>query len=70
MQKYNTMCSEHEDLNINRAIDKIINYCWFNKDKFPTVKEIAEVTGLKERTVYSKAKKNRLPKRDKIIKPI
>lgn len=55
-----------EDLNLDRNIFKIIEYCWYNKRRFPTIDDIAKVTKYSARTITRIASKNDLPYRQNI----
>ena len=55
-----------EDLNLDRNIFKIIEYCWYNKRRFPTVDDIAKVTKYSPRTITRIASNNSLPYRHTI----
>ncbi len=54
-----------EDLNIERMKLRILNRCWYDMEQFPTIRKIANVTGMTERTIHRFAKDNNLPKRTK-----
>lgn len=58
----------NEDLNIERNVVRILRYCWYNTDKFPTVPHISEITGLPERMLYRYAHSNSWPRRKDIKK--
>lgn len=55
-----------EDLNIYRATVKIVEYCWYNKKRFPTIESIACTTHLSEKTIYKISRDVGLPHRNKI----
>lgn len=52
-----------EDLNLERNIFKIIEYCWYNRKRFETVEDISRVTKLSVRTVSRIAYSHNLPHR-------
>lgn len=52
-----------EDLNLDRAVLKIVEYCWYNRQRFPTLDDIAAVTKYSIRTLNRIAKNNNLPPR-------
>lgn len=55
-----------EDLNLERNIFKIIEYCWYNKKRFPTIDDIAKVTKYSSRTITRIASNHKLPFRQNI----
>lgn len=54
-----------EDLNIERMKLRVISKCWFDINTFPTLKDVAKVTGLSERTLHRFGKDHALPSRTK-----
>lgn len=52
-----------EDLNLYRMKVGIIKRCWFDKRRFPKLKDICEATGLTERSLHRWAHDLNLPKR-------
>lgn len=52
-----------EDLNIERMKLRVISKCWFDIGRFPTLKDVAKVTGLSERTLHRFGRDNNLPSR-------
>jgi len=52
-----------EDLNIENMTVRILKYCWFNVERFPTVVDISLVTMLGERTIYRYVDTYRWPDR-------
>lgn len=54
-----------EDLNLHRMRLRIISKCWYDIERFPTLKDVAAVTGLCERTLHRFGRDNDLPKRTK-----
>ena len=52
-----------EDLNLDRAIFRIVEYCWYNRQRFPTLTDIAEATKCSNRTLTRIARSNNLPPR-------
>ena len=57
-----------EDLNIYRATVRIIEHCWYNKKKFPTIESISAVTTCSTKTIWRIAHDNGLPHRNSISK--
>jgi hypothetical protein len=57
-----------EDLNLDRAVLKIVEYCWYNRQRFPTLTDIASVTKCSNRTLTRIARDNNLPPRYNISK--
>ena len=55
-----------EDLNLERNAFKIVEYCWYNRARFPKVKDIAKVTKISTRTVSRIAYAHNLPNRNSI----
>jgi hypothetical protein len=54
---------ENEDLNLHRMALRIIKKCWFDINRFPTMKDVANATGLSERTLHRWGKDHNLPRR-------
>ena len=54
-----------EDLNIERMKLRVISKCWFDIGRFPTLKDVAKVTGLSERTLHRFGRDHNLPSRTK-----
>jgi hypothetical protein len=54
-----------EDLNIYNMKVRIITKCWLDKRRYPSIGDIASVTGLRDRTIHRIAMDNDLPKRNK-----
>lgn len=54
-----------EDLNIERMKLRVISKCWFDINRFPTLKDVAKATGLSERTLHRFGRDNDLPSRTK-----
>jgi|LakMenEpi12Jul11_1017349.scaffolds.fasta_scaffold01849_3 hypothetical protein len=52
-----------EDLNIENNIVKILEKCWYDKERYGHVGDIALVTGLSERQVFRFARKYNFAKR-------
>lgn len=52
-----------EDLNLYRMKVRIIKECWFDKRRFPKLKDICDATGLTERTLHRWVHDLDLPKR-------
>ncbi len=57
-----------EDLNLDRAVLKIVEYCWYNKKKFPTIEAISAVTTCSTKTIWKIASDNGFIHRNKISK--
>jgi predicted transcriptional regulator len=57
-----------EDLNLERNVFKIVEYCWYNKKRFNTIEDIASVTKISTRTITRIAYNNNLPFRQTIHK--
>jgi hypothetical protein len=57
-----------EDLNIYRATVRIIERCWYNKKRFPTIEAISTVTTCSTKTIWKIASDNGFPHRNKISK--
>ena len=55
-----------EDLNIYRATVRIIEHCWYNKKRFPTIDCISYTTRLSNKGIYKIASENGFPHRNKI----
>ena len=55
---------ENEDLNIDRAINKILTNCWNDVKKYPTTGSISIATGISERVIYNRVKIIGLGKRN------
>ncbi len=62
---YKALSMTEEDLNLHRMKLRIVTRCWFDKERFPTIKDIADATGMHERTLHRFAQDNNLPKRTK-----
>ena len=60
----------NEDLNIYRNISKILEYCWFNTERFPLVEDIAEAMGYCTRHVTTLARMNNLPHRNIVTQEV
>jgi hypothetical protein len=60
----------NEDLNIYRNISRILEYCWFDIERFPSVEDIAETMGYCTRHVSTLARMNNLPHRGMVTKEI
>lgn len=54
---------KNENLSIQNAKMRIIKKCWYDLKTFPTVRKIAEVTGVSERNLYKFADDNNLKQR-------
>ena len=52
-----------EDLNLERMKLRIIKKCWFDIERFPTMEDVARVTGLSPRTLHRFGNDNNLPSR-------
>lgn len=59
-----------EDLNIYRNTIKILEYCWYETDKFPTLTHIAVNMGYSERQLTALARANNLPHRAQVVREI
>lgn len=57
-----------EDLNLDRCAFRIVEYCWYNRARFPNVKDISKVTKISPRTVSRIAYAHNLPNRNLISK--
>lgn len=57
-----------EDLNLERNVFKIVEYCWYNKKRFSTIEDIAKVTKVSPKTIARIAYNNNLPFRQTIHK--
>jgi hypothetical protein len=55
-----------EDLNLDRAVLKIVKYCWYNKRRFPSINDIAKATHYTKYMLERVAKQNNLPHRGTI----
>jgi hypothetical protein len=55
-----------EDLNIYRATVKIVEYCWYNKRRFPMIKDISNATKCSPKTIWRIANDNGMPHRNTI----
>ena len=70
-QMYKLLCNKfpninpvkNEDLSIHNAKMRIIKTCWYDLKTFPTVKKIADATGVSERNLYKFAEDNNLKQR-------
>ena len=60
----------NEDLNIYNNTCKILEYCWFEIDRFPLVEDIAMAMGYSTRHVSTLARINNLPHRSIVAKVI
>ena len=71
LQLYKLLCKKFpdinpekdEDLSIHNSKIKIIERCWYDLEKFPTMKEIVDATGYSERNLFRFAKDNNFKKR-------
>ena len=52
-----------ENLNIYDMKVRIVKKCWYDINRFPTMKDICNATGLTERTLHRFARDNDLPRR-------
>jgi hypothetical protein len=55
-----------EDLNIYRATVKIIERCWYDKKRFPLIKDISNVTKCSSKTIWRIASENGMQHRNTI----
>jgi hypothetical protein len=55
--------SPSEDLNIYNHTIRIIKYCWYNIDRFPTVQDITAATGYSDRGIRHLVAAHNLPNR-------
>ena len=60
----------NEDLNIYSNICKILEYCWYEIDKFPTLPDISRAMGYCERHITALARANNLPHRAELIQEL
>ena len=60
----------NEDLNIYRNISRILEYCWFNTERFPLVEDIGIAMGYCTRHVTTLARMNNLPHRNIVAKEV
>ena len=68
-KKYpNLKVEENEDLNIERAIFKILKYCWYNIDKFKTVDEISKKVGIPSRKIALYCRQHGFTTREQLFK--
>jgi hypothetical protein len=64
MNKYSEIKVDlNENLNINAAILEIVKKCWYDKKRFNTVNDIAEITQTSIRNIYKIVKDNKLGER-------
>ncbi|NBW33715.1 MAG: hypothetical protein EBR30_01520 [Cytophagia bacterium] len=59
------MIEIQEDLNIENMRKRVIGKCWYDKERFPTMKDIAVATGLSERTLNRLGRDYGFPRRTK-----
>jgi len=71
LQLYKLLCKKFpdinpkkdEDLSIHNSKIKIVERCWYDLEKFPTVKEISDATGFSSRNLHNFVKDNNFKQR-------
>ena len=59
---------EGEELNINKAILKILKYCWYNIDRFKTIDDISKEVGLSPGKISIYCRRHGFTTREQLFK--